>query len=432
MKKISAKKFLPEKAVKIRNFFFLAACLPLNGCASNEITNLGRNLLANLCWSLIFGGLVAVVIFAMNKYITKDGRTHDKLCSIIGVMIFPLIFMAGIGIKFGFTLWPMLIAAILGGFIGWFSYTIDEMFGDFWHNKEIVIPAVLGIVMAGYMTTALFTHVWLEGDMYITNKACVKRAVLERYTYNSCTNSKGEDCSSYSWEYLTHRDKAIFGWELPKMAEGQDYPERQMSSNGYFRANKLDRVRWEQYYFIGGHLFSERLDDWKNFEWLLLASGRIDFKEDEVQRVQSNYFGNPFNNAGIVQAPKILPEKITHTELPGKNDLPPATSVGKIANTSWTATKLLFEKDEYRILLWLHLAFGSFLAFLAIFFPSLRMSIWIFVIFASIIILLIFLAIASKTGGTNIFKGQGSGDRRYRDRGWGKGESGGGGYSGRL
>ena len=149
----------------------LMLLLPMiNGC-SGGVVNLGKDMAMNLLWAVPFVVAVIGLIFLMNHYITKDGRTHDRACSLIGAVLFPMLFVAFIGFKFGFTLWPMVIAVVLGIPIGWFSYTIDELMEDAWGNKAVVIPAALGLIMAGYMTTALFTHVWLEGAMYITHKA---------------------------------------------------------------------------------------------------------------------------------------------------------------------------------------------------------------------------------------------------------------------
>lgn len=400
----------------IRLFFFLQL-LMISGCASQEVVNLGKSMAMNLIWAVPFVVLIMSVIFAMNKYILKNGRTNDMLCSWIGVITFPAIFAGGIGIKFSFTLWPMIISIILGAIVGWFSYTIDEILENCWENRMTTVPAALGLIMAGYMTTALFTHIWMEGDMYVTHKACISRAIVERYTYHYSTDKDGHDDSYYTWDYRGHTDKSAEGWTLPLLAEGKDYVL------GTGALLKRDRVKWEAYYFIGGHFFSENKNAWDSFQWLRL-SRMVPFEIGKVQRVQSDYFGNPFNNAGEVEIPKALPEKLVKVVLPGSNDVPGATVTTKVFGMTITAVQLMFTEEEYRDLLWIHLLLaGIVLALAAI--PSLRRSVLIFVICASIVPLLIMMIVAARTGGIGELVG------RQRSVSGGGGSFGGGGVSGR-
>lgn len=205
---------------------YLALLWPfaLGGCTSKEVANLGTALATNLLWSALFSAVVVSLIFVMNRFIVgKDGRTNEKLCSIIGVILFPGVFAGGVGLGFGFSFWPMTVAVLVGGLVGWFSYTLDELMNHAWEHKDVTVPAVLGLVIGGYVLTAMFTHVWLEGDMYVTNKACTNRVVVERYTMHITHGKKGRTNISYSWVYRSHFDRFADGWVLPMINEGVDY-----------------------------------------------------------------------------------------------------------------------------------------------------------------------------------------------------------------
>lgn len=395
--------------------------LLLGGCASSEVAQFGRGLGLNLLWSASFVSVVIFVIFEMNKRILhRHGGTNERLCSIVGVVLIPLLFVGGVGIRFGFGVWPVSIAVVFGSIIGWFSYVIDELLLDAWENRETTVPLGLGIVMATYMTAMLFAYVWLEGDMYVTRKACVNRVVVERYTYHHSTDSDGNDNSYYSWDYRSHSDRLSEGWELPAIIDGQDY----VLDTGAL--GKTDRIRREAYYFIGGHFFSEKDLVWRDFRWLRLAQ-KTGFDTGKVQRVQSDYFGHPIRNAGIVPSPlAYLPERPEAVEAFRSSDVPGPTMLHKSLETTWTAAKLMFVEEEYRDFLWAHVFLGGTLVLVAVVFPGMRHSIILFVISASVVVFIVMLMAAARTGTVgSLFDSLG----RKKFRGGG-GSFGGGGASG--
>ncbi len=397
--------------------------LLLCGCASSEVAQFGSELGLNLLWSASFVSVVVFVIFEMNKRILhRHGGTNKRLCSIVGIVVIPLLFVGGVGIRFGFGVWPVSIAVVFGLIIGWFSYVIDELLLDAWENRETTVPLGLGIVMATYMTAMLFAHVWLEGDMYVARKACVNRVVVERYTQNTHVDDKGNVSYSYDWEYESHADRSSEGWELPAIIEGQDYVL------GTGALGETDRIRREAYYFIGGHFFSEKDNVWRTFRWLRLG-WKIDFEIGEVQRVQSDYFGHPIRNSGIVPSPlAYLPERPEAAEAFRSSDVPGPTMLHKSLETTWTAAKLMFVEEEYRDFLWAHVFLGGTLVLVAVVFPGMRRSILLFVISASVVVFIVMLMAAARTGNVgSLFDSLG----RKKFRGGG-GRSGGGGASGRY
>lgn len=365
----------------------------LSGCASSEVAQLGRELAGNLAWSASLVAVVVLVIFAMNRWILhRHSGTNERLCSLVGIVLIPLLFVGGVGIKFGFGFWPIAIAVVLGAVVGWFSYVIDELLLDAWENRETTVPIGIGLVMAAYMTAMLFAHVWLEGDMYVTRKACVHRVVVERYTEHVHVDEEGEISYTYSWDYRSHVDRLSEGWELPAIIEGRDY------FLGTGALGRTDRIRREAYYFIGGHFYSEDDHVWREFRWLRLTR-KISFSIDTVQRVQSDYFGHPIRNAGIVPSPLgYLPESPEFITPFQSDDIPGPTILMKSAEMVWTAAKLMFVEEEYRDFLWAHLVLGGVLGLTALLVPVMRRPILLFVISASIVVFLVILVVAARTG----------------------------------
>jgi hypothetical protein len=274
----------------------LAACLVIPGCYGTEAGLAMWRIFTNLAF---FGLLVFVstaLCFALNKYVSdKEGRTLERWCSVAGVIVYPLLFLAFASFKWGFN-WPTIAGSlVLGGIVGWFSYTLDELMEKFWEKRRITLPAVLGLTVGLTFAASIFSRVWLRGDMYITHKASATRVVIHRY-YET---EDDEGNKSGHWGYHDHADKVALGAEPPSMTEDIDY------DLGYGDSATEDLVSDTKYfYWIGGHLYSEADDEWETFRWLRLAREEVHFDLETVQRVGSNFYGHPIVNEGKVRPPK--------------------------------------------------------------------------------------------------------------------------------
>lgn len=376
-------------------FFLMAIFLLSCGCETTpQIKAIGMSMFSNLMLVALFVAVVISLIFVMNKLITdKNGLTNEKACSIVGVIIFPLLFLVVLGSKFGFNWVTISVSIVMGGTVGYFCYALDELIGSFWEYKKYTVPATLGLILGGWFFVMLFTHVWLEGDMYITYKACAHRVIIERYTYHPDTDSDDDDDSYYSWDFHNSAEQLALGTTLPELAEGRDY------ELGEGARGKRDRIGGhEAYYFIGGHLYSERKQQWQPFRWLQLADPKVNFEIGKVQRVQSNFYGNPKHNAGVVDSYETTPMPVENPVLPQISVLPAAETTARAFFLGFDFLKMLFTEHEYRAVLYLHLICLGLLALLVIFVPPLRVSILIFFICASVIIFLILFAVAARTG----------------------------------
>lgn len=392
----------------MKRFFVLglAVVLPLffGGC-SPEVAAFGKSTFFNLAFIVPLLTAAILIIFALNKLLVdKNGQTKNGFCSLVGAPILAVIFAAAVGLKFGFALPAVIVGAALGAVIGFFSYTLDELMTNFWEERRVTVPGVLGLIIGGWFTISIFTHVWLEGDMFVTHQACDNRVIVERYTKH--TDSDGD--VSYTWDYEKHYDKFAPGWTLPQMVEGIDY------QLGTGAKGKKDRVKkTEGYYFIGGHFYSEKRGDWDAFQWLLLANQNLQFKLNQVQRIQSNFYGQPMKNAGVVSDIKNPPAPKEFVSLPPASMLPAGEIIGKTFTMAFGAIGMMFTEDEYRPILYIFLSSILILVLLAIFVPPLRMSIGIFVVCASIVLLLLMLVAAAKSGGLRSSRRRSGGGGRF-------------------
>ncbi|MFA5986098.1 MAG: hypothetical protein WC819_01970 [Parcubacteria group bacterium] len=388
----------------------------LSGCDSPQITSVESHVFKSLLFIGPFIGMMSWCIFLMNKHIVReDGRTDERRCSIVGIIVFPVFFVGAFGWEFGFNWISMTIAVIGGMIIGWFSYTLDELMLNFWEERRTMIPAICGLLLGGWMCTIMFTHVWLEGDMYVTDTASVKRVIVERYTYHYRDDKDGG--SYYEWDYYSHAQRFALGDIYPDLKEDVDY------KLGVGELLKKDRIGKTEYYrFIGGYLFSERSQRWKEFRWLLLSNPSLHFMIGKVQRVQSDFYGKPIHNAGEVSDYASLPVVSGSPRLPTERDLPPAMFEFKAVMLGIDFVRMIFTEHEYRSVLYGLLAFLGIFGMVALLVRDLRRPIGIFLACASIAPLLIFLIIAGRTGGLGNIR-IGSSDRG--------GRFGGGGSSGR-
>jgi hypothetical protein len=116
-----------------------------------------------------------------------------------------------------------------------------------------------------------------------------------------------------------------------------------------------------------------------------------------VQTVQSNYFGNPVNNAGAVKDfPTPLPDTVRSPQLPDKL---PAAMIPKSLSSVFLFFKVLFTEEEYRTLMFLFVGVLAVLGCLAAFVPPSRPSVVAFLACASIVVFLFILIAALKKGG---------------------------------
>ena len=381
------------------------------GC-SDQLGALGGTFMRSLLFVLPFIAVVIGIIFAMNKWIVDSrGRTNDRLCSIIGVITFPIIFTVAFALYWSWDWWVILIAVGLGAPIGWFSYTLDELMESFWENRVVTIPGLIGLVLGGAIIVSFFTGTWIEGDMYVTNKACSARAVVERYRESCSTDSDGNRSCSDSWNYVSHIDRIADGWQLPQLQENIDY---RLGRGDYGRK---DRVRFESYFLIGGVFYSEDQNDWSEFRWLVLKN-KIQVEIKQVQKIRSNFYGQPVENAGEVKAPKPVPKSVAAKALTDEY-LPPARTTVKALSIVWDTFAQLFTEEEFRPLLYMFLALFGLLGGLAAFVPVTRSSVFAFTICFFVVALIAVMVIAARTGSL----GSGRGGRRR--------SGGGGGFGGR-
>lgn len=405
---------------KFLGFSIIFASSFLGGCATPELAAIGFHMLKSLVLAIPFTVAVIGIIFLMNKWIVHpDGRTNERICSIVGLGIFPLLIAAFFGLIIGFD-WIVVIPCIIaGGIIGWYSYTLDEMMESFWENRRKTVPGALGVLLGGWIIILMFTNVWKQGDMYVVKTACAKRQVIERYTYHSQTDKDGKDTSYYSWDDHHSGERVVAGDAFPDIREGVDYV---LGIGDAGRKDRLGRV--EYYRFIGGNFFSEKKGSWNSFRWLLLSNANLRFQTGVVQNVKSNFFGHPIKNGGLVSSYSDLPNiSANNIPIPSISDLPPMETIIKALSTGVQVIALLFSDDEYKEILYFFLGIVGLLALVAIFFPVYRESICIFAICFSVIPLLIMLVAASRGGRLSSF----SSGESYRGRG---GDYGGGGSSG--
>lgn len=394
-------------------------CLPalLGGCATPELDAIGIHIFRTFLFAVPVVSIAIAAIFLLNRWIIRsDGRTNELVCSIVGVILFPAYFSAVFGTVFGFNWIVITLCLIVGGVIGWFSYTLDELMESFWENRRMTVPGAAGIVFAGWAVLLMFSHVWMEGDMYIIKKACAKRQVIERYTYHHQTDKDGNDTSYYSWDDHHSGERVAEGDDFPELKEGVDY---RLGTGALGRSDRLGRV--EHYRFIGGSFFSERKGKWDPFEWLLLADPNVGFKTGSVQRVQSNFFGQPKANGGEIMSYSDLPDDYHHIMKPTADDIPPMDTVFKAAEKGYQVFRLLFTEDEYKEILYFFLGGAGLLLLVALIFPPARQPVLIFAVCASIVPFLTMLVVASRTGRMPLVSGFSGG---------GGGRFGGGGASG--
>jgi hypothetical protein len=272
-----------ERRRRLKRFtiMLLALCsVASSGCAevSPQLQAIGMTFARGAGFSIPFMTGLIVLIFLMNKFITKHGRTNDQLCSIIGVITFPLIWFGVLYWRFGFSWIIIAVSAAAGGLTGWFSYMIDELLENYWEQRVITIPGTLGLLLNGVLVSTMFTAVWLEGEMYITQRACATRVIVERYTRHTSSDSKGHTHTTYTWDYYSHKDQMADGWDFPRLKEGKDY----VLGTGCF--GRKDQARNEYYQFIGGYFWSGKHHKWKDFQWLLLQH-KVSFVTRRVQKV---------------------------------------------------------------------------------------------------------------------------------------------------
>ena len=360
-----------------------------------EIKALFWLVIGSLALAIPFIAGTIILIFLLNKYIVdKNGRTNNSMCSIIGTIIFPIIFTLIFGYKFGFTWLVITFSVITGVIIGYFSYTLDEMMETYWEEREITIPGTLGFMSSIFVISLLFSHVWIEGDMRVTNKASARRVIIERYTYHHSTDRDGKDTSFYSWDYLYHVERFEYGIVPPELIEDRDY------KLGRGALAKKDRAHEVIYQLIGGHFFSEKKNQWKPFVWLLLARPQLQdvIQTGEVYRIKSNFYGNPIGCTLLSVESVEIAQETAKPALPGANYLPPADSFSTIISYGWEFIIFLATEEEYRLILFIFIGIAVILTVAAVLIPSSRDSIKVFLIAATIVVPLMILIESLKSG----------------------------------
>lgn len=409
----------------------LSLCAPLvflAGCSSgsDQIDAIVKNLLQNTLFFIPFIFGIGVIIFLMNKYIAADGVTNNRWCSILGVILFPPGFYFFLSPRFGTHWTSVTIYIILGLLIGWFSYVIDELILGFWENRKITVPGLIGLILGGVLIFTFFSDVWLEGNMYVMKKACATRIIVERYTQHYDSD---DDDYYYTWDFHKSVPKIVLGTTFPIMVERKDYT----LGRGY--GGRKDRVgKTERYCFIGGRFWSERKKQWSPFTWIRLHDKWLGFVEGEINRIRSNFYGNPIENGGIVEeidtgdagrSKTVLPGMPRRFHSPYDSDLPKPTTVGKAFGYFAATIKQLIKEDEYRLVLYfLVIVIVPWVVML--FFPFTRPSAAAFLICFFIIVLISLLIVAARTGSLGRLGG-GRRKRRYAGRGGRFGGAGAGG-----
>jgi len=334
--------------------------------------------------------LVLAVIFTLNKTILIPGsrRTDNTKCAVAGAILMPLLLVPIIGWWFSWSAFALVGALLVALILGIFSYTLDEVVENAWEMKQTVIPAVIGLLYGGWLVFLMFFHVWKSGNFYLTNFACVNRAVQERFDVYVDSNGVRHE----SWNYVDHVDKPAFGHTLPVIDVNREL------RMGHGDEGKPDRIRREAYYFIGGSFWSEDAEKWRDFRWLLLENPNLHFDVNEVQIVQSNFWGYPIHNGGPGKGYRTPLPKVVSVSLPGAEDLPPPTTVFKAFKRGTMMISLMFAEHEYRPFVFLIL--GVFVtALLSMAIPQMRVPAAVFLICTTIAVPIVLLAIASKTGG---------------------------------
>ena len=379
--------------MKLKHTTLLVLCsVFMTGCVTDQIATLGIMITSTLINVTLGTTFLLVVVFTLNKTIKTDGQTNDLAVSIIATIIFIPSFLLIARYYWGLNWITIPISIIVGGLLGWFSYVLDDLLADGWRDaKGILLGGYSGLVFGGTLTVFMFSAVWLEGNMFITHDAICNRAVIERFDVSYTTDDEGHTTRHESWNYLTHVQKIAFGRKIPELQERRDY------TLGYGDNGRRDRVRWERYYFIGGYFWSEKNNQWKEFRWWRLENPLLQFAMKDISIVRSNYFGNPIENGGLGIAPKDPPE-ITKPSLPSESELPSPTvatrTIGFIGKGIW----LLFTEEEYRSLLYLMLSLYGSLGMASIFIPVVRPGVGAFVACSFILVLIIILFVAAKTG----------------------------------
>lgn len=363
--------------------FLLTGCTPEMQALFHSI---GSTLLFVV--PLVLGTIVA--IFLMNKiFVHENGRTNNRTCAIVGVLLFPVLFLIVFTLKFGIGWVATPVALGLGALIGWFSYVLDELMEEFWECREVTLTGTVGLIFGGWMIVLMFSNVWMEGSMFVTHHACASRVVIDRYTHN--TDSDGDDY--YTWNYYTHVDRVTLGTAFPVLREGEDYRLGTGARGERDRVSRQERYRW-----IGGQFYSESDHVWRPFRWLLLNDNDLRFSTGGVQLVRSNFYGRPIENGGDVSAPLTLPVPQTQVPLPSVDDLPPAQMLSKVTRFTFTFIGILFTEEEYRPFLWFLAIVYVIPGVLAIWVPPIRKPYLVFLVTSSVVIFLVMLVIAARTG----------------------------------
>jgi uncharacterized membrane protein YgcG len=365
-------------------------------------------------WAIAWakGGLVVVliglIIFGINKWISKE-----KSMSIVGMCSLPIIIPGILIVVFGNITALIILGAIAGLIVGYFSYIIDDHLLDAWELRQITLPAFIGIGFGASVTIATIVENWQDEYIYVTEHATCTQVTIERYTYHYRSSKNGG--SYYSWD--THDTKYFFdrGEKYPQPVAGTDYH----LGTGAF--GKTDRASFTNFKWIGGDKILRNGTN-KGFKWILLDDITFVFKKDNLYEVEENYFGHAIMNGILKEDLYIYNEGLDASEnivLPTSKDVPGAITL------FYEFFHIMATNPDFALLRWIYVLLYLPLIIGAIFIQELRLSLWVF-LGASTIIMLIVLAILARRSGSSLSDYA----SKSRFNGFGGGRFGGGGSRG--
>lgn len=335
-------------------------------------------------WALVWvkSGAIAAIVVTLIFIINKK-CTEERTMSIIGMIIMPILIPILMYFCFGLIPWLTTLGILSGFIIGYFSYITDDHLLEAWKIRHIVLPLFFGLGFGTSCIIAALTENWQDEYVYVHDYATCHKIELQRYTRH-VVRSKKSTSTYYSWD--TYKSLFFFqrGEKYDDLYEGIDYT----LSTGAF--GKKDRVVNFFYKWIGGEKLTK---SGKNlgFKWIYLDEINLKYPPKKVSEVEENFFGHAIYNGIKKDIP--IPD-ITSPEQP----LPKEDDVPGIFSMSIDFFKIMLTNPDFSLLRWIYVLI--YLPFIigAFFYEELRISLFIFFISSTVIILIIIGIIAARSG----------------------------------
>ncbi len=335
-------------------------------------------------WSLVWlkGAFIATilisVIFLINKKIANQRRM-----SLIGILCFTPGLPVLITLLFEYDEILIIVGGIAGLIIGYYSYIIDDHLEDIWEVRHVVIPVVIGLGFGGSVTMATWLENWQDEYIAVSDHSTCTKVTIKRYTYHYRSSKQGG--SYYSWD--VESTKYFFN-------KGESYPDPKENIDYTLETGALDykdRAEFDHYKFIGGEKLSKR-GDLKGFKWIFLTDNSFEYNLNTVYEVEENYFGHAIKNGKEKDIEYSNIKSVEHV-LPTSSDVPDSGVM-----MFFDFFKIMAQNPDFGILRWIFAFMYLPFILLLLFIPESRVPIFIYIASSTIIILIILVIFAARSG----------------------------------